>query len=281
MQTVAFLNRKGGVSKTSSCMHLSWSLAKRGQRVLLVDLDSQANLTEGMLGLDSAALPARQTVAALFDEAGPPPTCELIVPTPFAGVSIMPGHGDTEDAYVKRPWETGPLQYALRDALTDVAPSYDIVLCDCPPNVLLTSWAALVAASGVVVPLLAEEFAAGGVAKIQEPIRRVQSGANPGLKLLGYLLTLYNKSLMVHVDYEADLRQAFGADVFAAVVPLATVFKEAVGVRKPIGVYKPRSAGAKAIDGLAGELLDRLAQRTSTKEFVAGTNSLVPDERAA
>lgn len=261
-------------------MHLSWALARRGLRVLLVDLDSQANLTEGMLGLESAKLTPRQSVAALFDEAGPPPTAELILATPFAGIAILPGHEATEDHYIRAPWNEGPAQYALRDALDDVGASYDVCLCDCPPNVLLTSWSALVASAGVVVPLLAEEFAAGGVAKIQEPIHRCQAGPNRDLKLLGYLLTMFNKSLMVHVDYEADLRQLFGDDVFRCVVPLATVFKEAVGIRKPIGAYKPRSAGAKAIDGLAGELLDRLDAR-GTKEFVAGTNSLVPDEGRA
>lgn len=266
MQTVVFLNRKGGVSKTSSCMHLSWSLAKRGKRVLLVDLDSQANLTEGMLGLDSANLHPRQTVASLFDDIGPPPTGELIVATPYPGVAIIPGHDATEGHYIKTPWATGPLQYALRDALSEVAGSYDVVLCDCPPNVLLTSWAALIAADGVVVPLLAEEFAAGGVSKIQEPIKRAQSGPNPNLVMLGYLLTMYNKSLMIHVDYEADMRQSFGNDVFECVVPLATVFKEAVTAKKPVGAYKPKSAGAKAIDGLAGELLDRLSARVPAVE---------------
>jgi chromosome partitioning protein len=259
VQTVAFINRKGGVSKTSSCMHLSWPLAQRGKRVLLVDLDSQANLTEGVLGLAAAAaLAPRQTVAALFDDAGAPPAAELVVPTPFAGVSILPGHEATEEHYIKRPWECGPLQYALRDALAELAGRFDVVLCDCPPNVLLTSWAALAAADGVVVPLLAEEFAAGGVAKIQEPIRRAARSVNPRLTVLGYLLTMFNKSLMVHVEYEADLRQAMGPAVFDGVVPLAKDFKEAVTLRRPIGVYKPRSAAARAIDALAVELLHRL-----------------------
>jgi chromosome partitioning protein len=259
VKVVAFINRKGGVSKTSSCMHLSWPLAQRGKRVLLVDLDSQANLTEGMLGVKAAAgLGPRQTVAALFDEAGGPPARELVVPTPFAGVSILPGHGETEEHYIKRPWEAGPLQYALRDALAELAGDFDLVLCDCPPNALLTSWAALAAADGVVVPLLAEEFAAGGVAKIQEPIRRATRTVNPRLAVLGYLLTMFNKSLMVHLECEGDLRQTLGGAVFDAVVPLAKDFKEAVTVRKPVGAYRPRSAAARAVDALAVELLHRL-----------------------
>jgi chromosome partitioning protein len=193
---------------------------------------------------------------------------DLIMATPYPGIAILPGSDATEDFYVKRPWETGPLQFVLRDALGDVGTAYDLVLMDCPPNLLLPSWASLAASDAVCIPLQPEEFAAGGVAKMDRPIAEARRRINPQLVMIGYLMTMYNKSLLVHTSYEADLRQVYGDDVFRAVVPLAKDFKEAVTLKKPVGVYKPRSAAAKAIAGLAVELLDRLALRTSAIEDV-------------
>jgi chromosome partitioning protein len=116
-----------------------------------------------------------------------------------------------------------------------------------------------VAADGVVVPLQAEDYGAQGIATILETVDHVRAGANPRLRLLGYLVTMFNKSLGVHTGYDRDLRAIYGADVFTAVVPLAKDFKESVMLRVPVSGYKPRSAAAKAIDALADELLARLA----------------------
>ena len=115
MRTVAFLNKKGGVGKTSACHHLSGALARKGLRVLLVDADPQASLSQGLLGPELArALPPSGTIAAIFDEAGGPPVGELVRPTAVEGVSLLAGSEAMEDLNVTRPWETGPLQFALR-----------------------------------------------------------------------------------------------------------------------------------------------------------------------
>jgi chromosome partitioning protein len=166
-----------------------------------------------------------------------------------------------EDLNVTRPWETGPLQFALRDALGEIAAGYDLTLIDCPPNVQLCSWAALAAADGTVVPLQAEDYGAQGLVAIRRSLGRVRGEANPALQLIGYLITMFNKTLGVHISYEADLRQIYGDDVFTTVIPLATDFKEAVILRQPVGHYKPRSVAAKVIGGLAEELLERLEDR--------------------
>lgn len=264
--TVTLLNKKGGVGKTSTCHHLSGALAQLGRRVLLVDADPQASLTQGLLGPDVARdLPLVETLATIFDDAGGPPASELIRPTEIPGVSILPGSEALEDLNVTRPATTGLLQYALRDALADVGERFDLVMIDCPPNVQLCSWAALVAADGVVVPLQAEDYGAQGLVAIRRSIRQVQAEANPTLVLIGYLITMFNKSLGVHTTYEADLRQVYGADVFSTVVPLAKDFKEAVILRKPVGHYKPRSASAKTVVALADELLTRLADRVGNE----------------
>ncbi len=263
-RTVALLNKKGGVGKTSTCHHLAGALIQNGLRVLLCDLDPQASLTQGLLGPGvTRELPPHETVAALFDEAGGPPIEELIRPTEIPGLSILAGSEAMEDLNVTRPAETGPLQYALRDALASLEGSFDLALLDCPPNVQLCSWAALVAADGVVVPLQAEDYGAQGIVGLQRAIRRVQAGPNPDLVLVGYLVTMFVKTLSVHISYEADLREVYGDDVFRALVPLAKDFKEAVILRKPVGLYKPKSAAAKAIVALAEEMVARLDARVA------------------
>jgi len=265
MHTVAFLNKKGGVGKTSACHHLSGALGQKGLRVLLVDADPQASLTQGLLGPETArAIPPRETIAALFDDTGGPRVAELVRPTAVAGVSLLAGSEAMEDLNVTRPAETGPLQFALRDALGEVAAGFDLTLIDCPPNVQLCSWAALVAADGAVVPLQAEDYGAQGLVAIRRSLARVTAEANPELRLIGYLITMFNKSLGVHVSYEADLRQIYGEDVFTTVIPLAKDFKEAVILRQPVGTYKSRSAAAKVIAVLADELLARIEVRIGT-----------------
>ena len=123
------------------------------------------------------------------------------------------------------------------------------------------AWSALVAADGVVVPLQPEDYGAQGMKSIRRTIARVRSEANAGLALVGYLVSMFNKALSVHVTYEGYLRELHGPDVFTCVVPLAKDFKEAVTFRKPIVEHKPKSAAAKATAALADEFLARLDER--------------------
>jgi chromosome partitioning protein len=258
MDTTAVLNKKGGTGKTSTCHHLAGVLAARGLRVLLVDADAQANLTQGLLGPDVARdLDPAETLAALFGDSGAPPTRALVRPTPLAGISILPGSEAMDELDDSRPAATGVLQFALRDALADVQGDFDVCLVDCPPSAHLCSWAALVASLGVLIPIQTEDYGSQGLVAVKKTIRRVQAGPNPDLQLLGILPTMVNRKLSVHASYEADLRAIYGAEVFEAVMPLATDFKEAVMVRKPVNLTKPRSAAARAMVALADEFLAR------------------------
>ena len=123
----------------------------------------------------------------------------------------------------------------------------------------LSSWAALVAADGVLVPVQVEDFGGQGLKKINRALTQVRAEANPGLVLLGYLITMYNKSLAIHAAYADQLRGAYGNLVFETAVPLSTDFKVAVTSGTPIALLKPRSAAAKAMSALADELLARAA----------------------
>jgi chromosome partitioning protein len=258
-RTICLLNQKGGVGKTSSAYHLGGSLSRLGKRVLLVDNDPQASLTQGFIGPEGMhAIPAAASVAAAYDPDAEPIASTLIRPTPYKGLSIIPG-SPTLTAYNMLPaGEWGRSQGGLRAVLADVADDVDLVLIDCPPNLHLCSAAALVASDAIVIPLQAEDFGAQGLGPVRAAISAVQSGANLDLRLAGYLITMYDRRLGIHLAYEGMLREMFGADVFAAQFPLAKDFKEAVASRQPISHYKPKSAAAKATQVVAEELLARL-----------------------
>ena len=257
------------MGKTSTCHHLAGSFSKSGRRVLLIDADPQASLTQGFWGPDTMrALPREATIAALFEDAVSPDPKSLIRATSFPGVDLVPGSEYLNSHNLPDP-EDDPRQVVLRDLVEEVRDQYDVVLIDCPPNLCLCSWAALVAADGVVVPLQAEDYGAQGISAIQRAVSRARREANPRLSLLGYLITMFNQSLAIHRAYSEQLRTLYGDAVFETVIPLAKDFKEAVASRLPISHYKPKGAPAKAVAALAEELLARAAAAADPARRVA------------
>jgi chromosome partitioning protein len=238
---VTALNQKGGVGKTSTCHHLAGTLAGMGRRVLLLDNDPQASLTQGFWGpVATSALDPAQTIAALYAGDAPFPE-QVIRPTGIPGVDIVAGSKRVTDFNVPRPHEVDPeVQGCLRSFLDEARDGYDLVLIDCPPNLHLCSWAALAASSHLLVPLQAEDYGAQGLGPVQEAVDAVTSGPNPKLELLGFLVTMFNARFSIHKLYDQLLREQYGHAVFET-------------------RYKPRSASAKAIRALADELLARLS----------------------
>jgi chromosome partitioning protein len=259
-RVVTLLNQKGGVGKTSTAYHLAGTLARSGRSVLLIDNDPQASLTQGFWGPQATReVGAAASGAALFDPDAIAIPSALVRPTGLDGVSIVPGSRHLTPANMRGPAEWAATESGIRDLVEEVRDGYDLVLIDCPPNLHLCSWAALVASDSIVVPLQAEDFGSQGLAPVQEAIAAVQSGPNPSLRLAGYLLTMFDKRLTVHLAYEAMLREMYGPAVFAASFPRAKDFVEAVAARQPISHYKPKSAAAKVTRVVADELLERLA----------------------
>lgn len=253
------LNRKGGVGKTSTCFHLAGQYSKQGRRVLLVDMDPQANLTEGFIGgaRGGTPVPREHSVTALFaDDLHVADPSMLIVPTPFPGVTILPGSQSLEYECDRDPADDAR-QHVLRDFVQEIRDAYDVILVDCPPNTLLGSWSALVAGDGVIVPIQVEDFGAQGLKQLAGTLNRVRKLANPGLVLLGYLITMYQKRLALHQTYAETLRAAYKDAVFRVEVPFLSDYKLAVMAQVPIGEHKPRSQAAKAIGALADEILER------------------------
>jgi chromosome partitioning protein len=256
---ITMLNQKGGVGKSSTCHHLSGTFAQMGRRVLCLDNDPQSSLSKGFWGpIAARQIDPGETIAALY--AGYRPFAEQVIkPTGVDGIDLVPGSRVATDYNVPRPFE-GPheVQTCIRDFLADVRDRYDLVLIDCPPNLHMASWAALVASDFIIVPLSPEDYASQGLVDVQESIAMVQEGPNPDLVLLGYVLTMVAPRRTIHQLYEERLRALYGTDVFAARVPESVDYVEAIARRMPIAQYKKNGAGAKAIRALAEELEARV-----------------------
>jgi chromosome partitioning protein len=267
--SIVLLNQKGGVGKTSTCHHLAGTLAKEGKRILLVDNDPQASLTQGLFGPQvTRAFDPGQTIAAVYASNAVPE--QIIHRTEIPGIDLVPGSRYAMKYNNAEPWSAGrDLQIGLRDTVEAVRDRYDSVLIDCPPNLHLCSWAALVASDFLIVPLQPEDYGAQGIIDVQESVALVTELANPGLSLLGYLITMFNARKSIHKMYEETLRAQYGDDVFATRIPHAAEFPEAIAFRKPVAQYKPKGAAAKAIQALADEIQSRLDARRSHLEEAA------------
>ncbi len=260
MAVVSALNQKGGVGKSSTCHHLAGTLAQMGRRVLLIDGDPQASLSQGFWGPVAAkGLDPSATIATIFAGDRPYPE-QVIHSTGVAGIDLIPGSRRAASYNVPDPHQADPeLQSSLREFLDDVKDRYDLVLIDCPPNLHMASWAALTASDYLVVPLAPEDYASQGLSDVTDSLSLVQATTNPGVKLLGYLLTMVVPRRTIHQIYEDTLRGLYGSAVFTARVPEAVDFVEAIAKRLPIAQYKGKSASAKAIRAVVDELLARIA----------------------
>jgi chromosome partitioning protein len=264
------LNQKGGVGKTSTCHHLAGAFAKLGRRVLLMDLDFQANLTQGFFGsATGTSIPDQASVYALFDDSIRTPPQSLVHRTSFENISIVPGSMALKVPSIPSRDAAGIKQLALKKFLSQVRTSFDIILLDCRPDIELATWSAMIASDFVIIPVQPEDYGVQGIPLMTEAIAAVQTGPNPHLRLLGYVITMKNRSQYA-AKVEEVLRTLYGDAVFQTAIPLSVLYKEAVSAGAPIAYFKPKSKWAVAFDQLAGEIIQRAAaanpatiQRTS------------------
>ena len=274
MPVLTMLNQKGGVGKTSCTHHLAGTLAQLGRKVLLIDNDPQSSLTQGFWGpIVARQIAPSSTIAGIYGGELPYPET-VIHPTGIAGIDLIPGSRRSSSHNVPDPHQADhELQFSLRTFLDDVRDRYDLVMIDCPPNLHLCSWAALVASDHLIVPLQPEDYGAQGIIDVTESVAMVLAGPNPRLNLLGYLITMVTPRKSIHKLYEEMLRSHYGDQVFQAMIPEAVDFVEAIAQRKPVAQFKPRGAAAKAIKAFADELDSRL------KAF--DTRGITPDSEAS
>lgn len=254
MQTIAIVNEKGGIGKTTATVSLGGAMSKAGLRVCLIDLDPQASLT------DSFVLPRLPAggAAALFDPGQALSAHRLIIPTAFANLSVLPGSHLLNPINVPDPAQFGGRQFVIRDLVAELGGEFDRILIDCPPNLYLLSWAAMTGADFVVTPTRANRFGVQAIQAVSQAVAECQVTANPALSWLAILLAIHKPRSAIHSAYTAALRQRFPALLLDAAVPDAAVFEEASAAQKPIAWHKPRSAAARAVALVVDEIEARM-----------------------
>ncbi len=245
------VNQKGGVGKTTTAINLGAYLAQLGQRVLIVDLDPQANATS-CLGVDKRAV-QMGTYEALLN--GDLPASSILF-NERLNLALLPSSPSLAGAEVELVDQSGR-EFRLKNALTSLDGKYDYILIDCPPSLgLLTVNGLIAARDGVLVPVQCEYLALEGLGQLTQTIERVQSALFPGLLVRGVILTMFDPRTRLSADVVREVNNHFPGQVFKSIVPRSIRLAEAPSYGLPISSYAPGSVGAQAYQSLAKELLN-------------------------
>ncbi len=254
---LAITNQKGGVGKTTTAINLGAALGKRKQRVLLVDLDPQANATSGLgQAKDSPASMYQVLLEGL-------PIEDVVGATGFLNLHLAPASLAMTGAEVELVPQLAR-ESRLRDALLRLYGRYDVILVDCPPSLGLLTLNALTACSRVLIPLQCEYYSLEGLTQLIDAIALVRQRLNPELRIFGVLMTMEDRRNRLATQVVQDVRRHFPRDVLHTRIPRSVRLAEAPSHGKPADEYEPSSRGAQAYSELAREVLARLrAERAS------------------
>lgn len=244
------VNQKGGVGKTTTAINLGAYLSKLGQRVLIVDLDPQANATS-CLGVDKHTV-KNGTYEAMI---GTSTAAAGLLSNSTVGLSLLPSSSALAGAEIELVSQTGR-DSRLRAALEPLNDRYDYILIDCPPSLSLLTVNGLVAAKdGVIIPVQCEYLALEGVGQLLQTLQRIRQSLFPSLRVRGVVMTMFESRAHLSTDVVGEIRKHFPDQVFNAIVPRSIRLAEAPSYGLPISVYAPSSTGAQAYLALATELL--------------------------
>ena len=244
------VNQKGGVGKTTTAINLGAYLAQLGKRVLVVDLDPQANATS-CLGVDKNTVQA-STYDALLN--GDVPAASILYNERLQ-MALLPSSPSLAGAEVELVDETNR-EFRLKSALKTLDGKYDYILIDCPPSLgILTLNGLLAAQDGVIVPVQCEYLALEGLGQLTQTIGRVRSSLFPDLRVRGVVLTMFDPRTNLSTDVVKEVNNHFPGQVFKSVVPRSIRLAEAPSYGLPISAYAPTSVGARAYEAFAKELI--------------------------
>ena len=245
-------NQKGGVGKTTTAINLSAALALAEKRTLLVDCDPQANATTG-LGIDKASL-EKTLYHGMIGEAS---AKELIVDTEINALKLIPSRMELI-GFEPEMMSDSQRETVLKRLLTELENEYEYIILDCPPSLSLLTINAMTAADYILIPLQCEFFALEGLSQLLQTVKRIKGSLNPGLKISGILLAMYDKRTNLAQQVAEDAEAFFKELVFKTVVPRNVRLGEAPSFGKPIMLYDAASVGAKSYQSLAEEILVRV-----------------------
>ncbi|PKN94924.1 MAG: sporulation initiation inhibitor Soj [Chloroflexi bacterium HGW-Chloroflexi-6] len=244
------VNQKGGVGKTTTAVNLGAYLARLGQKVLIVDLDAQANATS-CLGVDKHSVKGGIYEVLL----GISPAGGHILTNSDLMISILPSSPSLAGAEVELV-DQPQREFRLRMALQPLIGHYDYILIDCPPSLsLLTINGLMAAQDGVIIPVQCEYLALEGLGQLMQTLQRVRVSLYPEMKIRGLIMTMFEGRTHLAKDVVDEVRKHFPGQVFGAIVPRSIRLAEAPSYGLPIAVYAPSSTGAQAYQALAQEIL--------------------------
>jgi chromosome partitioning protein len=249
---IAIANQKGGVGKTTTTVNLAAAFARRGRRVLLLDLDPQGNSSISFLDLQGVDLSAYDM---MVDGGGG--LSNYIYKTPVEGLEIVPARINLAKLESKLVGDFDA-PFRLKDRVEAIKDTYDIILIDTPPTLGLITVNALVAATHVLIPIQSSFYALEGTDDLLETIEKVKARPNPDLRVLGVVVTLFDKRTTLAREVYEQIRTVFGAQMFETVITKSVRLEEAPAYRESIFTFAPHSSGAQEYAKLCEEVMTRV-----------------------